>query len=229
MPGGSVVDRERSRLWDIFLVILGSLVLAIIAGVIVNAINGSSSTSAAGSQSKILTPTESIDSPSPTPSRSAQQPTSSVQKTMTTPPVRTPQFLSDAQFGDTNTANVGTGDIGIGKQDYPSSVWLCSDLELLANINCQSKPSPYWVDYNIPGGYSSFKATIGFSTNSPSNCDVTVQIFGDGTELYSQEIYYGDSIPITRRVAKYLRIRLQIVPHKGLMCAAVFGNAEFLS
>lgn len=83
------------------------------------------------------------------------------------------------------------------------------------------------MDYNIPAGYTKFSATIGYSDSSPSDCDVTVRIFGDGTGLYSHEMHYGDSVPVSYQVAKYLRIRLEIIPTKGLVCDTVFGDAEF--
>lgn len=172
------------------------------------------------SSSFVSSPSMSDASPvSPSPSQS----------TITVTPPRPPQYLAQVQFANTNTAEVGTGLKTIDKTTYPNSVWLCSDLELLANINCDSSSAPYWVDYNVPAGYSKFSATVGYSNHSPGNCDVIVQVFGDKTELYKHEIYYGDSIPVSYQVKKYLRIRLEIIPKKGMMCVTVFGSAEFKS
>lgn len=220
--------KENSRGWQIFLVVLGVLILGIPAGIIVNIVSNRGDT---GSPSNSPAPPSSSPvraangSPRPSPGGTATP--AAAQSTIIVPPPKPTKYLADVQFGDTNTANVGTGDVAIDKRDYPNSIWLCSDLELLANINCDSSKSPYWVDYNVPAGYSHFKTTIGFSTDSPSNCDVTAEIFGDGSGLYSKEISYGDSIPISRYVSKYLRIRLEIIPHKGIRCDTVFGNAEF--
>jgi hypothetical protein len=151
----------------------------------------------------------------------------STQSADTAPPPRLPQYLAQAQFGDTNAANVGTGQATIDKGSYLNSIWLCSDLEVIANINCDSDSSPSWVDYNVPAGYSHFAATIGYSNDSPSNCDVIVQIFGDGHQLYDREMFYGNSLPVRYDVGNYQRIRLEIKPKQGMMCNTVFGNAEF--
>lgn len=149
--------------------------------------------------------------------------------TVILPKPNLPQFLADMQAVTTNGPGAEVGDKTIDKQEYPKSIWLCSDLELIANIYCDSDTgSTYWVDYNVPSGYGHFKATIGFSNNSPSDCDVTVEVLGDGaTTLYSGEIVYGDSIPIDRQIASYQRIRVQIMPEKGKVCDTVFGNAQY--
>lgn len=227
-------DSGRSKIWDLTLVFIGGLVFAVIAGVIVHAIttNSTSDNSANGGPA----PSTSISSDDSHSSRPAAHHNTTVparpspspsQRAVIVQPPKLPQYLSNAQFADTNTANVGTGSIGIDKQQYVNSIWVCSDLELVANINCDNASSPYWVDYNVPAGYGSFSATIGYSADSPSNCDATFEIFGDGNQLYSRQLYFGDSIPIHLRVGQYLRIRLQVVPYKGLVCNEVFGNAEF--
>lgn len=153
----------------------------------------------------------------------------STQGANTAPPARLPQYLAQAQFADTNTANVGTGQATIDKDSYPNSILLCSDLESISNINCDSDSSPYWVDYNVPAGYSHFAATIGYSNDSPGNCDVIVQVFGDEKELYDREMFYGNSVPVKYDVGNYQRIRLEIIPKQGMVCKTVFGNAEFTS
>lgn len=221
-------DGGNSKSWQLFIALLTTLVLGIPAGIIVNIVSGSHDASSPGSPAPSgttpISRTHSTRKPALTPTPSVSQ------SAVIVKPPKPAQFLSDAQFGDTNTANVGTGDAAIDKQDYPSSVWLCSDLEVIANINCDSTKTPYWVDYNVPAGYSHFRTTLGFSADSPSDCDVTVQVISDGSKLlYARELFYGDSIPITRAVQQYLRIRLEIIPHKGLMCSTVFGNAEFTS
>ena len=163
--------------------------------------------------------------PSPAPSQAAVQVPSPV--TDTAPPPKFPQYLAYINYADTNTANVGTGEGHIGKQVYPDTVYLCFDIENLSNINCDSSSAPYWVDYNVPAGYSDFSATLGYSDDSPSSCDAVVQIFGDGSQIYSRELYYGNVIPVSPAVGKYLRIRLEIIPKQGMNCVTDFGSAEF--
>jgi hypothetical protein len=225
-----MTEKKHPTLYDISLVVLGSFILTICAGLVVNAFSGKASNGPSGSTPSSPSGNEpSTQVPSPVSHKNGKSlATSSPSPSpiIVAPPML-PIFLSAAQLADTNAAEVGTGDIDIDKQDYPNSVWMCSDLELIANINCDNSSSPYWADYNVPAGYNYLSTTIGFSNDSPSDCDVVVQVFGDDTQLYNQEIYYGDSIPVTYQVSSYLRIRLQITPKVGMVCNIVFGNAEF--
>lgn len=142
-------------------------------------------------------------------------------------PAKSAEYLANGNYAATNAANVGTGDGHINKQTYPDTVSLCFDIESIANINCDSSSQPSYVDYNVPAGYSGFTAAIGYSNDSPSSCDTTVQIFGDGNQLFSREFFYGNLFPVTYSVGQYNRIRLQIVPKTGTDCVVDFGSARF--
>src|SRR5215469_7055591 len=117
---------------------------------------------------------------------SASQPAPSTsQSTVIVSPVKEPQYLSDMQNTDGN-ANFDPGDMVIDKEDYADSVGICSQVKIIS-ASCNWTGN-WWIEYNVPAGYSSFKATIGFSNQSPSDCAVKVQISGDGESLYSHEI-----------------------------------------
>ena len=186
--------------------------------------------------------TTTTDSPSPTEAPPATSdattdaatdaPSPRAMPTLGTPvevsPSLQPQYLSDLGIVSTGgSASPQTGKSTIDGHSYPNSVYICSDMEAFPNIYCDSDGSSSWADFNIPAGYGIFQTTVGFSGRSPSNCDVTAKILVDGTEIFSRELHYGDSIPLKQSVSGKLRVRLEIVPVTGQVCNTVFGDAVY--
>jgi hypothetical protein len=143
-----------------------------------------------------------------------------------TPSPKLPEFLSDDTAVDSTMGGFDSGSGVIKKVVYTDSIWGCFDTQTIQGT-CTNYAA--YEDYNIPAGYNYFQATAGFSSDSPSSCSAEVQLFGDGTKLFDHEIAFGDSIQVRFGVAKYLRLRFEIVPTAGYECNIGLGNAEFTS
>jgi hypothetical protein len=168
--------------------------------------------------------------PSGTPysTKASTRPTTSAIPTITESPAKPSQFLAGTSAVNASTDSFSSGDGVIDKRDYANSIWGCFDLREILD-NCDNSRSAVWEDYNVPAGYNYLEATIGFSDDSPSACDVTVQIFGDSTQLFNREIVFGDSIPVRFQITNYFRLRFQIIPVEGGGCTAGLGDAQFTS
>ncbi|MHB8510854.1 MAG: DnaJ domain-containing protein [Actinomycetota bacterium] len=175
------------------------------------------------SQPTIL-PTPSAESTPPSPTATpSETPTPEVPDQPTLP---TSVYLSDGGAVDAK-GQFETGERHINGNSYPNSVWICSDLEYISNINCNSDQGvTSWVEYTLVNQYRQFKATVGLSDSSPSECNVHVDITVDGKTWFSRQLHVGDSIPVKLQTKGYFRIRLASTPTAGKVCDVVFGDAR---
>lgn len=140
-----------------------------------------------------------------------------------------PHFLSDLDLVDSKGATVNTGKATINQDTYLDSVYMCSEIRGIANINCISTVGEAaWADYNVPANYTKFDSWIGFGGRSASDCDVLVEVLTQNRRIYSRQMRSGDVQHITADIADEFRVRLQIRPVDGGRCFAVFVNAQFV-
>jgi hypothetical protein len=89
-----------------------------------------------------------------------------------------------------------------------------------------------YAEWNLARNYSYLNTTIGLDDSSkPSGVVVRAQIFGDGVQLYSQDLALGQAFPIHLKIAGVLRLKLETteISDPGEVYAgaeAVFGSAE---
>ena len=106
-----------------------------------------------------------------------------------------PYLLSSSPAVDSDGATVNSGAATINQQDYLDSVYMCSEVQGIANINCaRYRGEAVWADYNVPRGYSKCDSWVGFSGRTASDCDVVVEVLRqDGTKIFSQRMPTGDT------------------------------------
>ena len=89
-----------------------------------------------------------------------------------------------------------------------------------------------YAEWNLARNYNYLNTTIGLDDSSqPSGVVVRAQIFGDGVQLYSQDLALGQAFPIHLNIAGVLRLKLETteISDPGEVYAgaeAVFGSAE---
>ena len=142
-----------------------------------------------------------------------------------------PEYLGETQYVETDdspqcwdgsfTDTVAT----IDGQDYTQSIntQVTSCLDASENL-------PSYVEYNLDREYNWFNATLGLDDNGTSSSAlVQFQIFGDGVQLFSQNISFGQAVPIHLSVTGVLRLKLQVtdLPISGNYYDALadFGSA----
>jgi hypothetical protein len=87
------------------------------------------------------------------------------------------------------------------------------------------------AQWNLGRAYNWLDATIGFDDSTvPSDETALVQVFGDGTQLYSQTVALGEDFPIHLDVSGVLRLELEVTPltppSGNSIPELVFGSAE---
>jgi hypothetical protein len=88
-----------------------------------------------------------------------------------------------------------------------------------------------YAEWNLGRNYSYLNTTIGLGdTSLPSNVEVRFQIFGDGTQLYSQDVTLGQDFPLHLDISGVLRIKLEVTELVGSnyfeAAYDVFGSAQ---
>ena len=64
------------------------------------------------------------------------------------------------------------------------------------------------ADFNLSRDFRRLSGTLGYSDTSPSAGRVRVQFFGDGEDLFTQDIALGTTVPIDLDVSGVLRLRI---------------------
>jgi hypothetical protein len=117
--------------------------------------------------------------PSPAGAVHATSPASATPTIIVSSSAESPDFLSNISPADENQDDFSAGDGVIDKNDYADSIWGCFDLLYISE--CDEQRSAGYADYNIPGGYNYFTATVGFrmilraAAVSTCSCLVMVQ------------------------------------------------------
>jgi hypothetical protein len=157
--------------------------------------------------------------------------TSSVPKPqVVAPPPKEPKYLADMGSVDlSGNVTAETGDPTLRGREYPDSVWLCFDLENLATAGCDDNTRPAWADYEVPAGYGTFRATVGFSGSSHSGCHGGAQIIDvvSKQSLFTHDFYIESAVPVTLKISGKSRLRLEVKPKEGTTCHMVFGSARY--
>lgn len=89
-----------------------------------------------------------------------------------------------------------------------------------------------FAEWNLARSYAYLNTTIGLDdTSKPSGVVVRAQIFGDGVQLYSQDLALGQAFHVHLKVAGVLRLKLETteITDPGEVYAnaeAVFGSAQ---
>ncbi|MFD0973767.1 protein kinase domain-containing protein [Plantactinospora endophytica] len=116
------------------------------------------------------------------------------------------------------------GPATILKTPYNRSIALCAD-GVLGSNRCANNGEPTWVEYTVSAVYRRLTGTIGLSSEAPKNCRLSAQVLADDTELFNQELQFGEAHPLDYKIGYALRIRLQMHALAGNgRCDLVFGD-----
>lgn len=80
--------------------------------------------------------------------------------------------------------------------------------------------------YNLGRYYREFRATVGLRDDMPSAASVTVEVYGDGRELFSEEAGLGDAVPLELDVTGVLRLEFFVTGTRQV--TVVWGDARVL-
>ncbi|MFI6857386.1 NPCBM/NEW2 domain-containing protein [Streptomyces sp. NPDC050416] len=138
-------------------------------------------------------------------------------------PTSQTEYLTDVEpLSFTYPAEGGPADIN-GKY-YPRSVIEAVDKTSIPAVE---------LEYNIGRRWDNFGAVIGIRDDSPSECSVKFDVFVDGKSVYQHVISIGDSVSISIRIHKSLRLKLS-VSYAGPIepreyCYAAWGDARLIN
>ena len=140
-----------------------------------------------------------------------------------------PEFLGETAPVD-SYGHFSTGDTSheVNGHAYTQSVYGLTEGDWVQPIEINYS----YAEWNLARNYNYLDTTIGLDDSSkPSGVVVRAQIFGDGVQLYSQDLALGQAFPIHLNIAGVLRLKLETteISDPGEVYAAaeaVFGSAQ---
>jgi hypothetical protein len=146
------------------------------------------------------------------------------------PPKPEPVYLRDIPRTNPDEGIIQKGKATINGTTYLKSVYLCSELSSIPNINCNSDETETWSpEYAATPQARTFTTVIGLSDKSPGDCQVAVRVAVGGETVFSEQLTAGSQYPREWPAKPGTRVVLSVTPVASHgRCITVFADARFV-